>query len=87
MSTRGISLTLGTMEWQTEIKACGVVGLLSPRRPPPIRCIIARLPGHNLAIEAPCTFSEERVASTDTFFPGISPTPTKTGGMHSHSLP
>ena len=35
MSTRGISLTLGTMEWQTEIKACGVVGLLSPRRPPP----------------------------------------------------
>jgi hypothetical protein len=86
MSTRSISSALGTIERQTEIKACGAVGLLSPRRSPPIRCIIARPPGHNLTIQMSYTLSEERATSADTFFLGISRSPTKIGGPDNHSL-
>ena len=86
MSTRSISSALGTIERQTEIKACGAVGLLSPRRSPPIRCIIARPPGHNLTIQMSYTLSEERATSADTFFLGISLSPTKIGGSDNHSL-
>lgn len=53
------------------IRACAATGLLSPRRPPPIRCFIVWLPRHNLAIKALYTISEEHVSTTDTFFRGL----------------
>jgi hypothetical protein len=68
MPSRGMPSKLGTGELQTEIKACGATGLLSPRRSPSIRCIIVRLPGHDLEIQVSYTLSEEPVTSADTLF-------------------
>lgn len=68
------------------IRTCATTGLLSPRRPPPIRCFIVRLPHHNLAIEAIYTISEEHVSSADTFFRGLHRHRQNNRG-DSHSLP
>ena len=73
MLGRGMLSTLGTIEWQADIRACDITGLLSPRQSPSIRCVIARPPGHNLAIQAPYTLSEEHATSADTLFRRIQP--------------
>ena len=43
-------------------------------------------PGHNLTIQVSYTLLEERATSADTFFLGISGSPTKIGGPDNHSL-